>query len=267
MHTYNLLYSYSGQAKKGQGSFLSEHILWLMVSGVMEVVTAQGLDVFRQGEVCLAQKNQLFKAIKKPDGLRPFKGIGIFLDQNLLKQYSLEHGIKVTCAYAGAANIRIPVDRFMRGYFDSLLPYFDQPDQLTETLAHAKTTEALALLLRDHSLKDFLFDFREPGKIDLEAYMNRHFTYPISLAQFAQLTGRSLSTFKRDFAKIFNTPPERWLRQQRLQRAQRLLVEQRQRPSDVYWAVGFENLSHFSACYKTYFGYSPHQSSRQVTSQ
>ena len=87
--------------------------------------------------------------------------------------------------------------------------------------------------------------------------MNKHFTYNIPLQQFAKLTGRSLSTFKRDFTKIFKAPPEKWLKKQRLQQAHFLIAQKKQRPSDVYWEVGFENLSHFSESFKEQFGYSP----------
>jgi AraC-like DNA-binding protein len=99
------------------------------------------------------------------------------------------------------------------------MPYFSQPEKLTPTLEHVKTIEAIELLLRNPALKNFLFDFSEPHKIDLEAYMNRHFSYNVPLAQFAKLTGRSLSTFKRDFVKIFHTTPEKWLQKRRLEMA------------------------------------------------
>ena len=49
-----------------------------------------------------------------------------------------------------------------------------------------------------------LFDFNEPFKIDLEAYMNMNYTFNVPMEKFAKLTGRSLATFKRDFKKIFN---------------------------------------------------------------
>lgn len=259
MQTHNLLYTYTSQSKKGQGFFLAEHILWLTISGMMETNTPMGIERFSQGQVCIARKNQLVKATKKPDGIHPFRGIGIFLSEELLQAYSREHMLKAMPPYQGVASIRVPADRFIKSYFDSLLPYFDQPDQLTQTLAAAKTTEALALLLRTPSLKEFLFDFSEPAKPDLAAYMNRHFTYNIPLAQFARLTGRSLSTFKRDFKRIFQLPPEQWLKRQRLERAHVLLTQEHPRLLDVSWEVGFENFSHFSASFKAHFGYSPSQ--------
>jgi AraC family transcriptional regulator, exoenzyme S synthesis regulatory protein ExsA len=264
MQKHNILYSYSGKYEKGHGSFLPEHILWLIISGTMEVATHTGLSSFGQGSLFLVRKNQLIKAIKKPDGEKPFMGIGIFLDQATLKSYSIEHTVTPNGMYMGEMNIPLPLDPFMKGYFDSLMPYFEHSQQLTESLAKAKTTEAIELLLRDPVLKHVLFDFSEPFKIDLENYMNRHFTYNIPLAQFAKLTGRSLSTFKRDFMVIFKTSPEKWLKKRRLEQAHFLITQNKQRPSDVYWEVGFTNLSHFSDSFKEYFGYSPKEAHVQL---
>lgn len=87
--------------------------------------------------------------------------------------------------------------------------------------------------------------------------MNRDFTYNVSISQFAYLTGRSLSTFKRDFSKLFGTSPEKWLQKKRLDLAHYLLTQKRQRPTDVYLEVGFENLSHFSTSFKKQFGINP----------
>jgi AraC-like DNA-binding protein len=77
------------------------------------------------------------------------------------------------------------------------------------------------------------------------------------LAQFAKLTGRSLSTFKRDFVKIFGTTAEKWLQKQRLERAYFLITQKNKRPSTIYLELGFETLSHFSYAFKKQFGQTP----------
>nr|WP_236050136.1 AraC family transcriptional regulator [Hymenobacter negativus] len=87
--------------------------------------------------------------------------------------------------------------------------------------------------------------------------MHRHYSYDVPLTQFAKLTGRSLSTFERDFAKIFSITPEKWLQNQRLQQAHFLVIQQKKRPSDIYLELGFETLSHFSYAFKKKFGQTP----------
>jgi AraC-like DNA-binding protein len=129
---------------------------------------------------------------------------------------------------------------------------------MNPALTELKTKEALELLLRlEPGLKYFLFDFSEPYKIDLEAYMHKNYMFNVPTARFAQLTGRSLASFKRDFQKIFSTSPGQWLQQKRLAEAYYQIRQQGRKPSDVYLDVGFENLSHFSYSFKKAYGVAP----------
>src|SRR5690606_17323152 len=60
---------------------------------------------------------------------------------------------------------------------------------------------------------------------------------------------------KRDFRKTFSQTPAKWLKDMRLDKAHFLISEKKQKPSEVYLQVGFENFSHFSASFKERFGY------------
>ncbi|CAI8812442.1 helix-turn-helix domain-containing protein [Chryseobacterium sp. IT-36CA2] len=63
-----------------------------------------------------------------------------------------------------------------------------------------------------------------------------------------------MSAFERDLKKIFNETPNRWLVKRRLQEVRFLIEEKKQRPSDIYIDLGFEDLSHFSFAFKKEFG-------------
>jgi AraC-like DNA-binding protein len=255
---HNLLYSCNEDQKRGKEQLVQEHSLSYLISGKIEFYTNSGTVLAKPGSIGFVKRNELVKSLKipGPDGL-PCRSISIFLDQESLRRYSSENDIKPNGAYRGPSILQLS-DDFIKGYFDSLNPYFDHPAQLTKSLAILKTNEAIELLLRyDPKLKNVLFDFSEPHKIDLEAYMNQNYKYNVSLKQFAKLTGRSLATFKRDFQKIFRIPPQKWLLNKRLQEAHFLIAERKQKPSDAYIEAGFENLSHFSSSFKRLFGYNP----------
>jgi transcriptional regulator GlxA family with amidase domain len=80
--------------------------------------------------------------------------------------------------------------------------------------------------------------------------MEKNFTFNMPMEKFGYLTGRSLITFKRDFAKAFNMTPQKWLTQKRLQLAHHQLINERKKPVEVRYAAGFENLSHFSFAFQ-----------------
>ncbi len=253
MHHNIVLFSCTND-ESGHDPFVYEHWLVLIVSGRSELFSDGKTVSHHAGTLGLIRKNQLVKTTKKVDGERPFRSVSVCIDQQTLKKFSGEYGIEASGVYSGESNVLIENDVFMKAYFNSLMPYFDHPEKLTPVLAQVKTFEAIELLLRNPALKNFLFDFSEPHKIDLEAYMNRHFSYNVPVTQFAKLTGRSISSFKRDFAKIFDSSPEKWLQKRRLEQAYFLITKKNRKPSEVYLEVGFENLSHFSNAFKKEFG-------------
>jgi len=146
----------------------------------------------------------------------------------------------------------------MDSYFHSLLPYVEQANQVSQQMEDNKVREVLTLLLENYpELRTFIFDFSEPHKIDLEKFMVKNYQYNVPLENFAKLTGRSLASFKRDFEKIFQTSPRKWLKERRLDEAYYLIHKKKQKPSDIYLDLGFENLSHFYSSFKEKFGITP----------
>ena len=105
-------------------------------------------------------------------------------------------------------------------------------------------------------MPDSFFHQAQAQKIDLQEFMEKNFKRDMSMSEYAKASGRSLSTFKRDFKKMSELSPERWLTQRRLFAALELLKRGR-RISDACFDVGFKNVSHFSAIFKKKFGITP----------
>lgn len=253
----NILFSCTGQARKDFEPFVEDHALSFILNGEMIINDGFSVTNFTKGELGFISKNQLLKTQKIPQDNKPFMGISILLPKEILFNYSKEHNIIPKGNYTGKPSFVLPHDSFLKSYFDSLIPYFENPDALTKKLATIKTIEAIELLLTKTSMQNILFNFDEDFKIDLEAYMNKNYMHNIPLEQFAKLTGRSISTFKRDFQSIFNETPNKWLIKKRLDLAHFLISKKHQKPTDVYFDVGFVNFSHFSRTFKSEFGVNP----------
>ncbi|WP_437373020.1 helix-turn-helix domain-containing protein [Maribacter litoralis] len=256
---HNILYSCSYQKEQSSEQFLPEHSLGITLSGEAEYFTNEGSYIVKPDTIGLMRRNQLVKKYKKPSSTgEPFKMIGVFFDQQTLRRYAAENAMEEQQPYRGKAVIQLTGNPVIKGFFDSLIPYESHPEKLSIQICELKTREAIELLLQiDSSFKNFLFDFKEPYKVDLENFMNLNYQYNVPVGTFAKLTGRSLSTFKRDFSKIFDSPPEKWVQRKRLEMAHYLMAQKKKRPTDVYLEVGFENLSHFSFAFKKHYGFPP----------
>lgn len=239
--------------------FTSMHSLGMVISGAMELNDGQKKREFEEGNLYSARKNHLLKFVKHPPANGEFKSLTIYFDEELLRDFSMEYGYTTNKKHKSSAFISFPKNKTLTAFMHSLLDYYDVLNKKnTLRLLRLKQKEALMLLLEyDLSLKDVLFDFSDPHKIDLEAFMNKNYHFNVHLDKFAYLTGRSLATFKRDFQKVFNTSPRSWLQQKRLEEAHFLLKEKGQTASNIYLDLGFENLSHFSYAFKKKFGHTP----------
>jgi AraC-like DNA-binding protein len=79
----------------------------------------------------------------------------------------------------------------------------------------------------------------------------------ISIEGLAELTNRSLTSFKKEFRRIFHTPPHRWIIAQRLARAKIMVISTSKTISEVGAECGFSNISHFIKLFKHSFGVTP----------
>jgi AraC family transcriptional regulator, exoenzyme S synthesis regulatory protein ExsA len=232
------------------------HMLVWFISGETKIVQAEATHYFKKGDIFLIPRNQLATIINYPkDGL-PHKTVTMHLSTDTLKKFYAN--IQVKHKATGLQKIRSFKNHpLLESCLASLIPYFDLKD-LPENIADLKITEALSILRAiDETIDGFLANFDEPGKIDLVSFMEKNFMFNMPIDKFGYLTGRSLTTFKRDFQKAFNTTPQKWLTQKRLELAHYQVAEMNKKPAEVYFEVGFENLSHFSYAFKKRFGYAP----------
>lgn len=233
-----------------------QHMLVWFISGETKIVQNDATYFFKKGDIFLIPRNQLATIVNYPKDGEPHKTVVMHLTTEKLSTYYTH--LKVKPKTVDSPKIFCYNNHpLLESCLASLIPYFEMKD-LPENIASLKITEAISILRTiDQNIDNVLANFEEPGKIDLAGYMEKNFMFNLPLEKFGYLTGRSLTTFKRDFNKLFNTTPQRWLTKKRLELAHYYFVEKKKRPVEVCYEVGFENLSHFSFAFKKQFGYAP----------
>ena len=237
------------------------HVLIYVYSGEM-VVDDNGYRMkVSEGNYIFIKRDHQVKLLKHTIGDAPYKAISIRFERNFLRDFfntldkaTLPKDVK----RIREAALLLPKTPALQSLFLSLFPYTDANVKPKDEIIRLKMQEALYCLLdTDERFYPTLFDFNESWKLDLLPFMEANYTQDMTLDEFATYTGRSLATFKRDFAKVSDLPPEKWLIKKRLDKAYELLSSGNNKPSDVYVAVGFKNRSHFFSAFKRQFGVSP----------
>jgi AraC-like DNA-binding protein len=263
----SIAYSCYTMRRREKEQFITDHVLSYQISGRMIMYDGDSEYIFDPGTLRLGSRNRLIKYNKLPPEGGEYKSFSVQFNQTFLRNLSLETGYKAEKHDNTIPVIRLTFDPLFKEYFNSLPLYAHIKEAEDSGLIALKLREAILLLLKfNPDVKDILFDFREPGKIELDAFMNKNFHFNVGIERFAYLTGRSLSGFKRDFKDLYNLTPSRWLQRRRLQEAFYLIVKKGKTASAIYLDLGFNDLSHFSFAFKKQFGASPSKIAKQMCS-
>jgi len=236
--------------------FDHQMLVWF-ITGETKIIQADQNYLFKAGDIFLIPRNQLATIINYPKDELPHKSVVMHLSIDRLREFYANLNVKIKVS--ATQNIRsFEKNPLLESCLASLIPYFDIQEEFPENIASLKITEAISILRTiDKDIDNILANFEEPHKIDLSSFMEKNFMFNMPLEKFSYLTGRSLTTFKRDFHQLYSLTPQRWLTKKRLELAHYQLTEKNRKPVEVYLETGFENLSHFSFAFKKHFGLTP----------
>ncbi|MNC10859.1 Regulatory protein PchR [compost metagenome] len=87
--------------------------------------------------------------------------------------------------------------------------------------------------------------------------LQRDYAQPPTLAGLSRLVCLNEFKLKKGFKEMFGSTVHAYVIEQRLQHAHRLLEQGRMSVSEAAAQVGYGNISHFAAAFRTRFGTSP----------
>ncbi len=239
----------------------SEFGLNYVLSGEMMLDDGQRQVHVTKGECVFVPRDISLTMYKQPRDGERYQGIFVTFSREFLRQmYELVGANKISSSTPRIERgaIRLPQTAELKSLFASLTPYFDEDVTPSDDIMRLKQQEALLALLHiDPRFAPTMFDFSDPWKIDIMDFMNENYMHEMTTEDMAHFTGRSLAAFKRDFKKVSDTTPERWLTRKRLEKAYEMIQDGKQKIVDICYKVGFKNPSHFSTAFKKQYGITP----------
>jgi len=239
--------------------FLEQHQLYVVLGGEVRLTCGKQTCVVRKNEMVLLRRAHSVSYEKKGDeytGL--FESLLFAITDELISDFLTQQHITIPQMTEEFGVKVSPMSERLVAYCWSLSPYFNDPSQTNPGLLRLKVMELLYNVM-DCSKNIFrqMLQLRQPVKTDIHRVVEENYTSPISLEELAYLSGRSLSSFKRDFQSIYNTTPAKWIREKRLSKARQMLQSSQMSVADVAYSLGFENPTHFSRIFKQQYGISP----------
>lgn len=241
--------------------YFAANSLYYVQSGSAILQSGSKEVVVKKGEVSLiAQHSKLdIQKIRDKNG-EDFRSIIFYLFPDFVTEFIKQDKKAIMQPTVVSSNIiHLGKHASLKAFCESLLPLFDgkNPDR---SAIKEKTFSALSHLSGlNVKLLPLLIANSKPVKIDLYEFMIHIAEHNYSVNELAKLTGRSLSAFKRDFYNVFETTPHQWLLRKKIDYAEQLLSDKKMKASELYFLLGFHELSHFSAAFKKIKGFSPSQ--------
>lgn len=144
---------------------------------------------------------------------------------------------------------KINNDFLIQKYIEGLLFYFENPTLVNEDILILKLKEVILLLSQTQNaatIQVILSQLFSPTVYTFRQIIEAHLFSQLSIEELAQHTNLSLSSFKREFAKLYNDTPANYIKTKKLEKAAGLLLASDERITDIAFDCGFNDLANFT---------------------
>lgn len=241
---------------------IPQHVIMHVVSGEMSVDDHEKRLIVTGGQTVFIRRDHEVRVTKNGKDGFPFSAVSIVFDREFLRSYFNDNieksSLSEKFAKLDRSAIILETDTDITDKLIALRKYIGAEKLPDKQEAESLKSEVLdSLLDAKPELYPVLFDFNEQWKIDILEFMEKHFKAQLSISEFASYTGRSLAGFKRDFAKISELTPQKWIIEHRLDYALKLIVKEKKSVNEAFFNAGFKNRTHFVRVFKERFGVAP----------
>ncbi|SDM58049.1 helix-turn-helix domain-containing protein [Siphonobacter aquaeclarae] len=155
---------------------------------------------------------------------------------------------------------KIKNDFLILKYIEGLLFYFENPSLMNDEILILKLKEIILLLSQtqnSEAIQFILSQLFSPKSYTFKQIIEANLFSPVTLDELARKTNLSISTFKREFKKLYNESPAGYIRAKRLDKAAELLAISDERIADVAFDCGFNDLASFTRSFRDRFNTTP----------
>lgn len=158
------------------------------------------------------------------------------------------------------SNEKINNDFLIKKYIEGLLFYFENPSLINEDILVLKLKEIILLLSQTQkaeAIQIILSQLFSPTTYTFKQVIEANLFSQLTIEQLAEQNNVSVSSFKREFAKLYNDSPANYIKNKRLERAAELLLVSDQRITDIAFDCGFNDLANFTKSFSDKYNVTP----------
>ena len=242
--------------------YISNHVISILLSGEQHIRTYDEERIMvKPGEVLFIPRGMYHITDLIPVSGK-FTSLLFYFDDAIIQQFLSTVKVTEITKKEVPSHLKLGIVPSLKLYAESFLQIYGTQRLREKQFLDVKILELLYLLnslVEEQDLANFLFRLVLPKKRNIKTFMESNFDKPLKIGDYAYLTGRSQSTFRRDFKTFYNVSPKEWLKEKRLDKALSILDQKEISVTSLAYEVGYENISYFIKEFKGRVGMSPKQ--------
>lgn len=151
-------------------------------------------------------------------------------------------------------------DFLIQKYIEGLLFYFENPYLVNDEILILKLKEIILLLSQTQeaeTIRTILSQLFSPTTYTFKQIIEANLFLAINIEELAVKTNLSVSSFKREFKKLYNDSPANYIKSKRLERAAELLLASDERITGIAFDCGFNDLANFTKSFHDKYDSTP----------
>lgn len=249
--------------QKPRNIFVTEHTLIFVSKGAKEFRFPNREIIVEAGKAIFLKRGCYLLCESIADHSH-YESISIFFNEPAVQNFWLSLVLSDTDTRSEPSEdndmLILEMTPALERFRDTILSCFSYEGSFLEQLITMKLHELLLLLLDSPiagELKTFFGEIFDEKRTDPEYIVSENVLTPLTLEDYARLSNRSLSSFKRAFKQKTGQTPGNWILENRLEHARMLVQGTAKTISEIGAESGFNNASSFIRSYRTRFGLTP----------
>jgi AraC-like DNA-binding protein len=243
-----------------QQIILNQNTFSFLIEGNKEVIFDNS-DLSIDNRKFLIMKSGHCLMTEKLSEIKNYRSILLFFTNETLSKFIQKFELNNTELKDYKSVHSFEYDKFIKRFVDSLIDISKLSKTIQKKIIEVKFEEIMLYLAELHGTH-ILYSLTSNND-----NLTQNFTRTVESNQLKKLTlkelaflcNMSVSTFKREFEKHYSESPIKWFQNKRLEHAYYLLNQKKKKSSEIYFEVGYENLSSFIQAYKSKYNITPKQ--------
>lgn len=155
---------------------------------------------------------------------------------------------------------KIDNDFLIQKYIEGLLFYFENPSLVNDDILVLKLKEIILLLSQTRNadtIQVILSQLFSPAAYTFKQIIEANLFSQVGIEALARKTNLSVSSFKREFAKLYNDSPANYIKTKRLEKAAELLLISDNRITEIAFECGFNDPANFTKSFHEKYHVAP----------